>query len=93
MAVEWTSVALADFEAIWEYIDRDRGSETANRVSERIYDVVGRLGAMPYQGRAGRMEKTRELVVPRLPYVVVYQVVDDERVRILNILHGAQRWP
>jgi toxin ParE1/3/4 len=46
---------------------------------------------MPHRGRNGRAENTRELVIPRLPYLVVYQITD--RVTILDILHGAQRWP
>jgi plasmid stabilization system protein ParE len=47
---------------------------------------------MPYRGRYGRIEDTRELVVPRLPYLVVYQI-SEERLVVLNVLHGAQRWP
>jgi len=47
---------------------------------------------MPRRGRQGRLENTRELVVPSLPYLVVYQVLS-ERLLILNIVHGAQRWP
>jgi toxin ParE1/3/4 len=44
------------------------------------------------RGRAGRIANTRELVLPRLPYLVVYRV-DEDRVLILNIVHGARRWP
>src|SRR5439155_1162659 len=38
------------------------------------------------------VSKTPELVIPRLPYVVVYRIFE-ERLLILNIVHGAQRWP
>ena len=47
---------------------------------------------MPYRGRLGWLDDTRELVIPRLPYIIVYQVLE-ERVVILNVLHGARRWP
>ena len=47
---------------------------------------------MPQRGRRGRIESTRELVLSSLPYYVVYRVFD-ERLLILNIVHGAQRWP
>ena len=40
----------------------------------------------------GRIDNTRELLVQRLPYVIVYEVFD-ERVLILNIVHAAQKWP
>lgn len=47
---------------------------------------------MPNRGRPGRIENTRELVLSSLLYIVIYQVFD-ERLLILNIVHGAQRWP
>jgi toxin ParE1/3/4 len=47
---------------------------------------------MPYRGRPGRIDDTRELVIHALPYIVVYQVFD-ERLLILNVVHGARRWP
>jgi hypothetical protein len=40
----------------------------------------------------GRIDGTRELVIPRTPYVAAY-LVDADTVRILRVLHGAQMWP
>jgi toxin ParE1/3/4 len=50
---------------------------------------------MPYRGRYGRVENTRELAIPGLPYLAIYEVLEvlKDRVLILNIVHGAQRWP
>ncbi len=92
MRIEWSAHAVSDLKAISEYIEQDRNLETANRVTRTIYDTVQSLRTMPYRGRYGRIENTRELVVPRLPYIVVYRVFE-ERVLILNVVHGAQRWP
>jgi len=90
--IEWSSAAVADLQAIADWIEQDRGIETANRVVRRIYEAVQGLRAMPYRGRYGRLEDTRELVVSRMPYLVVYQI-HEERLLILNVVHGAQRWP
>jgi addiction module RelE/StbE family toxin len=90
--IEWSSSAVADLQAITEWIQRDRGIETANGVARRIYEGVQSLRTMPYRGRYGRLENTRELVIPRLPYLVIYQI-SEERLVVLNVLHGAQRWP
>lgn len=90
--IEWSAAAVADLQAIAEWIEQDRGLETANRIARIIYEAVQSLLAMPYRGRDGRHENTRELVVPRLPYLVVYQI-SGERLILLNVLHGAQRWP
>jgi plasmid stabilization system protein ParE len=41
--------------------------------------------------RAGRVEDTRELVVPRLPYVAVYKVdTRNDLLTVVAVFHGAQ---
>jgi plasmid stabilization system protein ParE len=35
---------------------------------------------------------TRELVIVGTPYIAAYQLSTDT-IRILRVLHGAQRWP
>jgi addiction module RelE/StbE family toxin len=92
MRIEWSTDALADLKAISEYIEQDRNLETANRVTRAIYDAIQSLRRLPYRGRYGRVENTRELVVAGLPWIAVYQVLQ-ERIVVLNILHGAQKWP
>ena len=92
MRLEWSPHAVADLNAISEYIEQDRSLETANRIARAIYDSIQDLRTTPHRGRQGRIEGTREMVVSSLPYIVVYQVFD-ERLLILNIVHGAQRWP
>ena len=72
MRIEWSSSAVADLKAITEWIEQDRGIDTANRIARRIYESVQSLRTMPYRGRYGRLENTRELVIPPLPYPVVY---------------------
>jgi toxin ParE1/3/4 len=50
------------------------------------------LRSTPFRGRPGREEGTRELVLSRLPYIVVYRVKDND-VEILHIYHDAQHRP
>jgi toxin ParE1/3/4 len=90
--IKWSSAAIADLQAITEWIEQDRGIETANRIARRIYEAVQSLRTMPYRGRYGRIENTREMVIPGLPYLAVYQIFE-QRLAVLNVLHGAQRWP
>lgn len=92
MLIEWSGPAILDLKAISEYIERDRDLEVANRVTRKIYAAIQTLRSMLFRGRYGRIENTRELVIPQLPYIVVYQI-SNERVLVLNIVHGAQRWP
>jgi plasmid stabilization system protein ParE len=48
--------------------------------------------AFPGKGRLGRIEGTRELVVPGTSHIVVYEILEPT-VFIIAILHGARRWP
>jgi toxin ParE1/3/4 len=52
------------------------------------------LGKFPYSGRRGRIEGTRELPLAPLPFIGVYIVLEHASVvEIVNVIHGAQRWP
>ena len=54
---------------------------------DRILDALQLLELFPESGRPGRVEGTRELVVPRLPYIVVYQVDRElEAVRVQSVI-------
>ena len=61
-------------------------------VDDRIRVAVGNLAEFPEMGRVGRVRQTRELVIPRSPYIAVYRI-GGGTIRILRILHGSQRWP
>ena len=43
-------------------------------------------------GRHGRIEGTRELVIPGLPYIIPYRVKNNV-IEILRVLHAARKWP
>lgn len=91
MQVRWSTAASQDLFQIIEYIRRDNAS-AAQRVAKTIYDNVGSLSSFPHRGRQGRVEGTRELPVPSLPFLVIYRVFHDA-VEIAGVIHGAQRWP
>src|SRR5688572_9138715 len=62
-------------------------------VVDRVFTSTELLASFPYMGRAGRDEGTREWVVPRLPYIVVYEVHEDTgEVIVIAVFHGAQDW-
>jgi toxin ParE1/3/4 len=91
MKLEWSVFALADREAIFDYIEGD-SPRAAVSIDDRIEACVDRLAQFPEMGRRGRTDGTRDLVISRTPYIAVY-MISGNRVRILRILHGAQKWP
>jgi toxin ParE1/3/4 len=91
MHLEWSVLALADRQAIFDYIEAD-SPRAAVAVDLRIEMTTGRLVQFPETGRIGRVDGTRELVINRTPYIAAYRTVGDV-VLILRVLHGAQQWP
>ncbi len=88
MRIRYTRAALDDFSEIHTYIAEDNPA-AARGVVGSLRDAVEMLADFPEIGRLGNVTGTREFVVPRLPYIIVYQISDRE-VRILNVFHGAR---
>jgi toxin ParE1/3/4 len=82
---------MNDREAIFDYLEADN-PRAAVRIDDRIEAHVELLVETPEIGRPGRIEGTRELVIPRTPYVAAYRI-EGEIVTVLRVLHGAQEWP
>lgn len=91
MRLMWSAFALADRDGIFTHIEAD-SPIAAVAVDEHIAQAALRLIDFPESGRSGRVPGTRELVIPRTPYVAAYALTSDS-VRILRVLHGAQMWP
>jgi addiction module RelE/StbE family toxin len=91
MDIVWRRMALDDLEAAHRYI-AEHNPRAATRVHAAILTSIGRLADHPNLGRPGRVPGTRELVIPRTPYIAAYAIID-EQVMILSIMHGARRWP
>lgn len=91
MKLVWSALALADRDGIFSHIEADN-PRAAIAVDERIAAAARRLIDFPDSGRPGRVAGTRELVIAGTPYIAAYAVTR-EAVRILRVLHGAQRWP
>ena len=87
----WTKQASSQLDSIYEYIARDNPSAALVEI-EMLMAAVERLVRFPTSGRAGRIASTRELVVPRTPYIIAYRN-SETVIQILGIYHGAQRWP
>lgn len=91
MRLLWSPSAVADRTAIFDWIAAENPA-AALATDTTIARHVQRLRRFPNLGRPGRVEATRELALPRTPFIAVYRVADSE-ILLLRILHGAQLWP
>lgn len=89
--VVWSNAARADYLAILRHISAD-DPDAAERVTDAIEATGEALGIFA-TGHPGRVKKTYEKSVPRLPYVIAYALTNgDHAVSILRVIHTARDW-
>lgn len=91
MILEWLPAAEGDFDSIVDFIAADNPLAAIEQGDEIQNQVAGLLEHHK-RGRAGRVKGTRELVIVRTPFIAAYRITRD-RILILRIFHGAQKWP
>lgn len=93
MNIIWLPTARANRTNAIEYIARENPSAALDQLDE-IERQSDMLAIYPEIGRVGRLRGTRELVVSRTPFILVYRLRPRlKRVEILRLLHGVQNWP
>lgn len=91
MTIVWSRRAIRNLEALRDYIGQT-SEQNAAAVATRILQSVDLLDSNPAMGRPGRVVGTRELVISDTPYIVAYRI-KRERLELIAVLHGRQRWP
>lgn len=91
MRIIWSPTAVRDLRQLRRHIAKD-DPFAAEHVTALIIAKVNTLPAFPRKGRPGRLEGTRELVIPDTPYFVPYMTRDDG-IKLLAVIHGAWQWP
>lgn len=82
---------MADLEELAAHI-AEESEQIAELVEARIHEEAALLSRFPRAGRRGRVKGTRERVVLRTPYILVYRYHGGS-VRVLRVFRGARRWP
>jgi toxin ParE1/3/4 len=90
--IEWTEQAIRQLDQARDYIALSNSQEVAARIAMQIVTSVQQLATFPMSGRSGRVPGTRELVISNTPSITAY-AIDQDRIVILALYHGAQQWP
>lgn len=86
----WTPRARKQRHETIEFIAQDNPAAALSQLDE-IEKQTDTLLQHPQIGRAGREHGTRELVISRTHFVVVYRI-EAERIEVLRLLHTSQAW-
>lgn len=93
MKLVWLPLAQRLRFAQLDYIAA-RNPHAAVQADTEIEQQANHLQDHPDMGRTGRVKGTRELVIQRTPFILVYRVRPrTPRVEVLRVLRGAQQWP
>lgn len=89
--IEWTEQATGQLDQAHDYIALSNSEEVAVRITMQIVTSIQQLATYPMSGRSGRVPGTRELVISNTPFIAAY-AIDQDRIVILAVYHGAQKW-
>jgi len=93
VTVALTDAAEADLAASYASY-AERSGSAADKVVRTILRAMNGLALFPLIGRPGIVPETRERIVTRYPYRVVYHIDDVSQViEVWRVPHDAQRWP
>ncbi len=90
--IVWLKNATRNIQTIHAYYTGEGVPEQAKRIIRLIERTAKQLMQCPGLGYPGRVPNTRELLVSKTPYLIVYRETDSQ-VQILRVLHTAQKWP
>ena len=89
--LRWSSQAGRDITEAHDFIAQD-DPDAALRMIETVGSATEYLRTFPSMGRTGRLTTTRELVIPHLPYLIIYRSTPAD-IEILRVLHTSREWP
>ena len=92
MNILWSPDAIEDLNSLRAYIAQDNPSAARAVALHIAHSIEQLLPDNPQMGRPGRVPGTRELVIPKTPFIVPYRLQGNV-IQILRVYHGARRWP
>ena len=91
MKLRWTQLALRDLSSAFEYL-AEKDPSAPPLILPRIEKSLTALLAHPYIGRAGRVPRTRELIIAGTSFIIPYRITS-ETLELVAFMHTARRWP
>jgi addiction module RelE/StbE family toxin len=89
LRIEWSKGAERNLDSIEAYIAKDNPAAAAKTVLKIVRRTFTQLSQHPSSGKPGRLNGTRELIFPEIPYIVIY-TIQQETIFIVRVFHTAQ---
>jgi len=86
--LEFTKRFFNNLAAHEEYIAQDN-PVAAKKVANLIFEAAEGLETFPMLGKTGEVAGTRELIISKYPYTLIYRLTTD-KVRVIAVLNQSQ---
>lgn len=84
--IVWSKSAYADLKKAAAFFSEQGNPGMGREIISYIGLAAERLAQFPLAGRKGRVEGTRELWMPKLPYLMVYLFEKSQKIKIIRVL-------
>jgi toxin ParE1/3/4 len=93
LILAWLPRAIKNRDAQIDHIAKESPKAAIDQ-GDRIEEQINRLVDYPEMGKPGRKKGTREMVISKTPFIVVYRYKPRiKRIEIMRLLHGSQQYP
>lgn len=93
MIFVWLPRAIKNRDAQIDRIAKD-SPQAAIDQGDLIEEQINQLVEYPEMGKPGRKKGTREMVITKTSFIVVYRYKQRaKRIEIMRLLHGSQQYP
>ncbi len=89
--LEWSPRSRRNIEFIRDYIAPENPS-AAQSVLDEIRNTADSIRNFPSIGHVGKRKGTRELVLQKYPYTIVYRLTP-KKIGIVAVLHQSRQYP
>ncbi len=89
--LEWSQRAEHGLAAIHDYIATDN-PKAAESVARHLLESARKLINFPMIGHEGKRAGTRELVITKYPYTIIYRLTAG-KIRIVAVIHQSRQYP
>ena len=90
--VVWSQSAYADLKKVAAFFMEQGNPEMGRQAIVYIGLAAERLTQFPLAGRKGRVEGTREILMPKLPYLMVYAFGKCNKIKVVRVLATDGPW-
>jgi toxin ParE1/3/4 len=91
MKIILSPTAHRDIKSVYDYIVKQNTKPVAKKVLASVENMIDHLAEYSQLGKVGRIKNTRELTVPQLPFIIIYQIHADY-IAIISIIHTSRKW-